>query len=367
MINLKILQPSLSKYKKIARFLRTIDRNKIYSNFGPLYQKSYFKVNKFLNLKKKDLTFTSSCFASLLAALLLIRSNKKYCIVSAFSFSADVHPIILAGYEPYFIDISKDTLHPELDNIENIPLHIIKNLACAILTSPFGYPISNQKLNQIQKKLSVPVIYDAADTFLNLKDLDQLEKNILIACSFHPTKTLPSNESGLLIHDKKFSKKLRSIVNFGIKNSDRNISQLSINGKFSEYDAAIFLANFNDIKKIKNECKRIHDIYLDSFKKIYFCKYFNGKNTFYYSSKSLVIFDKINFAKKVKNFFIKNGIYVYLPWGKKLICNEKPFIGYKRAKLTVAEKIIKTYLFLPNYFGIKKKAIHYVCNILREI
>jgi len=33
----------------------------------------------------------------------------------------------------------------------------------------------------------------------------------------------------------------------------------------------------------------------------------------------------------------------------------------------VAEKIIKTYLFLPNYFGIKKKAIHYVCNILREI
>lgn len=366
MMNLKILQPSLTNYKKLARFLRIIDKNKIYSNFGPLYKKSYLKVARFLNLKKKDLTFTSSCFASLLAALLLIRSNKRYCIVSAFSFSADVHPIILAGYEPYFIDISKKTLHPELDNIEKIPLYIKKNLACAIITSPFGYPIPNQKLNQIQKKLSVPIIYDAADTFLNLKELDQLGKNILIACSFHPTKTFPSNESGLLVHHKKFSKKLRSIVNFGIKNPDRNISQLSINGKFSEYDAAIFLSNFNNIVKIKNECKRIHNIYLNFFKKISFIKYFNGENKFYYSSKTLVIFDNVNSANKVKNFFFNNNIYVYLPWGKKLICNEKPFIAYKRAKLPVAEKIIKTYFFLPNYIGIKKRTIKYVLDILRK-
>ena len=52
---------------------------------------------------------------------------------------------------------------------------------------------------------------------------------------------------------KKYEKIFENITNFGIseKNSKSNI--IGFNGKFSEYDAAILLSNFDDLnKKIKN-------------------------------------------------------------------------------------------------------------------
>ena len=88
------------------------------------------------------------------------------------------------------------------------------------MPSPFGYPIDVKKLNQIQRKYKIQVIYDAADAFLNFdKNLDN--SKIIICCSFHPTKTLPANESGLIICSKQTKKILESIISFGYIGKNR--------------------------------------------------------------------------------------------------------------------------------------------------
>ena len=73
-----------------------------------------------------------------------------------------------------------------------------------------GMPISINKLKKI-KKYKCELIYDAADTFNNLsKNLDKI--NFFTTLSFHPTKNLGSNESGLIICKKKYERKIKDII-----------------------------------------------------------------------------------------------------------------------------------------------------------
>ena len=105
-------------------------------------------------------------------------------------------------------------------SLEKILKKIKSTVAGIIIPSPFGYPVDVQKLNSIQKKFNIQVVYDAADTFVNFDKKIDLS-NIMICCSFHPTKTLPSNESGLIICPKKKIESLKGIISFGYTGNNR--------------------------------------------------------------------------------------------------------------------------------------------------
>ncbi len=53
-------QPLLAKTSKLVYYLRKIDKNRYYSNFGPLYYKCKFKLEKYLNIKKNNIILTSA-------------------------------------------------------------------------------------------------------------------------------------------------------------------------------------------------------------------------------------------------------------------------------------------------------------------
>ena len=103
---------------------------------------------------------------------------------------------------PFFIDINIKNLQFDENDLLNLPKKVINNLACIIIPSPMGMPISINKLKKIKKKYKCELIYDAADTFNNLsKNLDKI--NLFTTISFHNNKNLVSNESGLIICKKK--------------------------------------------------------------------------------------------------------------------------------------------------------------------
>jgi len=53
-------QPLLAKTSKLIHYLKKIDKNRYYSNFGPLYYKCKFKLEKYLNIKKNNIILTSA-------------------------------------------------------------------------------------------------------------------------------------------------------------------------------------------------------------------------------------------------------------------------------------------------------------------
>lgn len=334
-----MLNLNLASSKYIKKYFSAIDKNKYYSNFGPLYFMVKKKIMEYLSLNKSyEIILTSSGDSSLFACLLKIKSltKKKYFLIPSFSFYADVNAVKLAGFEPVFIDINFEKMHSDISNIQNA-LKEIKdirhNIAGCLVLSAFGKPIPINKLNEIVRKFKIHLIYDAANAFLNLNS-DLNKSNFFTICSFHPSKSFGANESGLIITKKKYYKHLKSIINFGIydiSKKKRDIINFGFNGKFSEYDAGIFLANFKNIIKIKKNFLKLNKVFKNSeiFKLLSNKKEYEtdfARNVF------IFIFNKISDHIYFKKKFEK-GKLNFKPWGKKLMHEYKLYSKFKKAKL----------------------------------
>ena len=69
--------PLLVPTKNLIKFLRQIDNNRYYSNFGPLYYKCKKLIEKKFNLKKNKVILTNSDHTSILACLYFIKNLTK--------------------------------------------------------------------------------------------------------------------------------------------------------------------------------------------------------------------------------------------------------------------------------------------------
>lgn len=363
------LKPLLTPTKNLIKFLKQIDKNRYYSNFGPLYYRCKKLIENKFNLKKNKVVFTSSGHSSILACLYFIKNltSKKYIITTSFNFFAAPQSIVQAGFVPYFIDININNLQYDEKDFLNIPNNIIKNLACIILPSPMGMPLDIEVLKKIKKKYKCQLIYDAADTFNNLnKNLDKI--NFFVTLSFHPTKNFGANESGLIICKKKYESKIKDIISFGAANKSKKVKSIGFNGKFSEYDAAIFLANFYENNKFKTIIKN-NSIYFR--KKFYNLKKESillqenyGKNWF--SSKLCFISIKLKHSV-LKKKFLKYGIQIFNLWSPKPMSDQKFFKNIKSTRL------INTKKYSDKIFGISinknytKKEINLIINAIDKI
>tara|TARA_Y100000816_G_scaffold167410_1_gene119996 strand:- start:7808 stop:8887 length:1080 start_codon:yes stop_codon:yes gene_type:complete len=287
-------QFKLANSNQLNKYLKEIDRNKYYSNFGPLHEKTRYLIKKKLNLKNNDVILTSSGHSSLLAITKYLKTitKKKYVLCPSFSFYSNPLSIIDSGFKPFFVDISRNNLTIDFDKVEKI-LKKRTDVAFLMVVSPFGIPIDLKFLNDFHKKIKIPIIYDAADSFLNLNR--NIKNNIIISCSFHPTKTLGANESGLIICKNQISSNIKRILNFGIETNKPNLNTIGFNGKFSEYDAAIFLANYKNINKKISRNKKL----ISEFKKV-LTKKFRVLNSNNIKTNKIIIYSNVSFSKIFK-------------------------------------------------------------------
>ncbi len=359
------IKPLLANRYSLIKELKYIDKNRYYSNYGPLYYKLKQKFESFLKLKKNNIVFSSSGHSSLLACCIYLRSisKKKHIIVPSFCYYSDVQAIILSGFEPIFIDIEVNNLIINESLIKNLTNKY--DIAGIIFVSPFGYPISLNKLNLIKKKFSIEVIYDAADTFINFDKFTD-KSNILITCSFHPTKSIPGNESGLIICNKKIHKDFESILNFGFVGEKRLVKYLGFNGKFSEYDAAILSSNFKDYKKRKKLYKKKINYFISlikDFKNIRLQENF-GKN---WLGRTILIIPKkkINYDLLKRNMK-KKRIAIYKPWSLRPIHKEIIFKNFKKTNLKNTEFITNNSFAIPFFLDQSNKELKYISQMLKK-
>ena len=76
------ISPKLAGFKKINKYLKKIDVNRYYSNFGPLYKLTKQRILKDYNIKDNSIIFTSSGHASIQACCNYLKeqSKKKYVL-----------------------------------------------------------------------------------------------------------------------------------------------------------------------------------------------------------------------------------------------------------------------------------------------
>jgi len=369
MKNILFHRPLLSKSKNIIKYLKEIDNNRYYSNFGPLYYKCKKKLENYLNLKKNSIILTSSGHTSLLACCYLIKKKnpkKKYIVVPSYSFQSNPQSILQSGFEPIFIDVNKENLCLDDKGISLVFRKYRNKIAAIMFISPFGYPIEINYLNNIQKRFRVPVIYDAADTFVNFNKNKLDDSKVFITCSFHPTKTLPSNESGMIIAQKKYLKTINSIINFGLSDLEsKETKNLGFNGKFSEYDAAILMANFSDISEIRKILKKKINYIVHKLKNNKFIRFQYLFGSKWISLKLLIITSrKFNFKSLYKKLRLIYKINIYKPWSYLPMHKHKFFHQFEKMSLKNTNFIEKRIFCLPFSIDCKKKDLD---NLVRAI
>ena len=230
----------------------SIDKN-WYTNFGPVNEDFEERIkNKYC--EKNEVAITASSATSALSACLISESISGEVLCPGFTFQATASSILGANCNPIIIDVDKNSgiVTPQI-----LKEGFLNTKAkAAILLAPYGISVDFHEHEKICHEMGKILIIDNA-AGLGIKRESKFfsgsYENVIEVFSLHATKPFGIGEGGLIIapSSKEFS--IRSAMNFGLQTHANTGSTSSpfwgINGKMSEFHAAIGLAVLETIDK----------------------------------------------------------------------------------------------------------------------
>lgn len=254
MINVtKTYLPNKEKYKA---YVDEIFENGWITNNGPMVKNLELRLAEYLGVKNVVLVANGTVALEIAYRALDI---KDYVITTPFSFVATTSSLVTNGLKPIFADIDPDTLNIDPANIEEL---ITKNTSAIVPSHIFGNICDVETIDSLAAKYQLKVIYDAAHAFdVKFKGESVLKKGDISTLSFHATKPFHTIEGGaLIVNDDKLVKKVRYLINFGIKNQE-SIPELGTNAKMNEFEAAMGLCMLDEMKGVFSSRAIIHARY----------------------------------------------------------------------------------------------------------
>ena len=253
MINVtKTYLPPFEDYTSILK--RAWDKGWITNN-GELVQEIEQKLKEYLGIPY--LLFCNNGTVVLQMALKALGITGEV-ITTPFSYVATTGVILWENCTPVFVDINKSDFCIDANKIEAA---ITEKTEAIMATHVYGLPCEIQKIETIAAKHGLKVIYDGAHGFGSVyKRRSLLSYGDVSTCSFHATKLFHTVEGGCIIcKDKEVYDKLFLYRQFGHIYED--YISMGINGKNSEFHAAMGLAIFPKLADIIAERKSLTDLY----------------------------------------------------------------------------------------------------------
>jgi len=350
-----ITKPFLPDFEEYEALLKGIWERNWLTNNGPLVLELEEELRKYLGLEHL-LYVTNGTIAIQLGLKAL--GIKGEVITTPFSYVATTSSIVWEGCQPVFADIDPETLNIDPVRIESV---ISPRTEAILATHCFGNPCDIEAIENIAKKHGLKVIYDAAHGFgTNYKGKSIFDFGDVATTSFHATKLFHTIEGGAVFFK---SKELMDVVgrmrNFGHDGFDK-FRGVGINGKNSEFHAAMGLVNLKYMTQI-----------LDG-RKIQSSNYDNGLNwsrlrkikiqpgTEYNHAYYPIIFENEAELIKVKRALEEREIYTRRYFYPSL--NTLHYIENQRTP--VSEDIASRILCLPLYYDLTESDQERICAII---
>ena len=249
----KSFMPPIKEYLK---YIENIYSSGILTNQGPLAIELEEKLSSFLGVK--NFQYVTNGTIALQLALKALDIDDGEIITTPFSYVATTSSILWERCNPVFVDIEPNNFTIDVNKIEQA---ITPRTKAIMAVHVFGYACDVEQMEKIAQKYNLKVIYDSAHAFGSFyKGKSLCSYGDISTCSFHATKLFHTIEGGACIcKNSTVAEKLSLAKKFGHV-YDEHIC-LGINGKQSEFHAAMGLANFPYISKIISERKRVSDLY----------------------------------------------------------------------------------------------------------
>ncbi len=328
------------------------------TNMGPLANDLELKLKGHLGLD--HLLFVTNGTVALQMAIKALEI-KGEIITTPFSFVATTSSIVWEGCKPIFADIDEKTLNIDPKKIEEL---ITPSTSAILATHVYGNPCDVLEIERIAKKHNLKVIYDGAHAFgVTVGGKSIFEFGDISICSLHATKLYHSTEGGFIVtKDSELAYKISKMRNFGF-NGPEAFSELGINGKNSEFHAAMGLVNFRHIEKIHEKRKLLTETYLDNLKgTLVKTPEWNNdatKNYAYFPLLFQTEEEMLKCKKALEEKEIFSRRYFYPSLGVAL-----PYL--EAVSLDVTDSISKKVLCLPLYYDLSVGDVKEVCEILKE-
>jgi dTDP-4-amino-4,6-dideoxygalactose transaminase len=182
--------------------------------------------------------------AAILATAGTATTNRPYALIPAFTFAATAAAVERCGYCAYLADVNADTWM--LDPEQLLRHRLLDRIGLVVPVAPFGRPVPQAPWHAFQTNTGVPVVIDAAACFDTISASPaQFLGHVPAVLSFHATKSFGTGEGGCVIStDESRVERVAQALNFGFY-ATRDSASASLNGKMSEYHAAVGLAELD--------------------------------------------------------------------------------------------------------------------------
>lgn len=247
-----VTQPMLPPLEEFIPYLQQIWDSKILTNGGPFHQQLEQALCHYLGVKHIAL-FTNGTIA-LVTALQALRITGEV-ITTPYSFVATSHSLLWNGIKPVFVDIDPNTLNLDPEKIEAA---ITPQTTAIMPVHCYGHPCDVERIQKIADTYGLKVIYDAAHAFgVQLHTGSLLNHGDLSVLSFHATKVFNTFEGGAIVcPDAKTKLRIDQLKNFGFVDEVTVVAP-GINGKMSEFNAALGLLQLKGIDEALQNRKTI--------------------------------------------------------------------------------------------------------------
>jgi len=354
-----VTKPFLPPQVEYEKYLKGIWQRQWLTNMGPLASDLEMKLKSFLDVK--HLLFVTNGTLALQMAIKALDLHGEI-ITTPFSFVATTSSIVWEGCTPVFVDIDEKTLNIDAEKIEKA---ITEKTSAILATHVYGNPCDVDLIERIAKKHKLKVIYDGAHAFgVKVNERSIFEYGDISICSLHATKLYHSGEGGLVItKDPVLLKKIALIRNFGFSGPESFV-ELGINGKNSEFHAAMGLVNLKYIMNIHEKRKLLTECYDNNLKKLHAIKpLWNSHASMNYAYYPLVFeSEELMFRciekLKLNEIFTRRYFYPSL-------ANTLPYL--KSINLEVTDDISKRIICLPLYFDLTIEEVELICRVMLRV
>ena len=257
---LHVGRPNLGSRETFLKLVGDILDRRWLTNNGPLLQRFENRVNEYLGVRH-CVAMSNGTIALELAIRALGLAGEV--VVPSFTFVAAAHALHWQGIVPVFADIDPATHNLDPDAVRRALTDRTTGILAVHL---WGRPADVEQLQAIADEHRLALMFDAAHAFGCSRGGRMIggfgRAEVL---SFHATKFLNTFEGGAVVtDDDALAAELRLMRNFGFSGTD-NVICSGTNGKMSEINAAMGLANFEQIADVINTNRSNHSAYRAAF------------------------------------------------------------------------------------------------------
>lgn len=258
-----VTKPFLPPLESLQPYLEKIWSSGQLSNSGPLHNELEARLAEYLCVEHVSL-FCNATIALMVAQQAL--DIKGEIITTPYSFVATTHAITWMQNTPVFVDVDPKSLCLNPDLIEAA---ISEDTAAIMPLHCYGNTCEVNAIQRIAESHNIPVIYDACHSFgVHDDGGGVLRHGDISVVSFHATKVFNTFEGGLLVCKNAETKRLvDQLKNFGYAD-ELTVLQPGINGKMSEFNAAVGLVQLDEMENILRARGTLDSLYRDKLKGI---------------------------------------------------------------------------------------------------